>query len=200
LVAATGLIRFKEFRAARAYHVYALVFALIAFFGVVILGTLEGIVIAALCSVIMLMYYTSVPKVYVVGRKAGADLFRPLEDHPQDETVPGLLLLRIEGLMYFANVSNAIDRVASLIDQYEPRVVAVDCSGVPIFEYTAVKQLREFADKLRDAGVEFWIADLNRDALEVVERSTFGQTLGHERMFFNLQQAVDAYTAPRDSP
>ncbi len=199
LVAAAGLIKFKEFRSLRAYHIYAFSFAVIAFLGVVILGTLEGILIAALCSIIMLMFYTSIPRVYVVGRKAGTDVFRPLEDHPQDETFPGLLLLRIEGPMYFANVSQAIDQVMSLVRQYEPRFIVIDCSAVPLFEYTAMKQFREFDDKLKEASVELWIADLNPEALKVVEPSSFGQELGHERMVFNLEQAVEAYLSTRQN-
>lgn len=199
LVAAAGLIKFKEFQTLRDYRIYAFVFAGIAFFGVVILGTLEGILIAIICSMIMMMYYSSVPKVYAVGRKAGTDVFRPLEDHPQDETLPGLLLLRIEGLMYFANVSNALDQVTSLLRQYESQVIVIDCSAINLFEYTAMKQFRDFDGNLKEAGIELWLADLNREAFKVVEGSTFGQQLRHERMFFNLEQAVEAYISTRQS-
>ena len=199
LVAAAGLIKFKEFQSLRAYRIYGFVFAVITFLGVILLGTLEGILIAALFSMVTILYATSIPKVYVVGRKAGTNVFRPLEDHPQDETFPGLLLLRIEGPMYFANVSQAIDQVASLVRQYEPRFIVIDCSAVALFEYTAIRHFRDFDDKLQDTGVELWIADLNPEAFKVVGPSSFGQALGHERMFFNLEQAVEAYISTRQN-
>jgi high affinity sulfate transporter 1 len=197
LVAAAGLIKFGEFRTIRAYHIYAFSFAVIAFLGVVFVGTLEGILIAALCSMITILYGTSVPRVYAVGRKSGTNVFRSLEDHPQDETIPDLLALRIEGLMYFANVGNAINQITALARQYEPRVIVIDGSAITIFEYTAVKQFHEFDGKLQDAGVELWIAALNRQAFKVVEPSAFGQELGHERLFFNLEQAVEAFSSTR---
>jgi MFS superfamily sulfate permease-like transporter len=195
LVAAAGLIKFKEFRVVREFHVIGFSFAIIAFFGVIILGTLEGILIAALCSMITVLYYTSTPRVYAVGRKAGTDVFRPLEDHPQDETFAGLLLLRIEGPMYFASVSKAIDQIASLArQQEESQVIVVDCSAVTLFEFTALRQFAEFDDKLNESGVELWIAALNRDTLRVFERTSFGKQLQYDRMFFNLEQAVEAYS------
>ena len=170
------------------------VFAVIAFLGVVFIGTLEGILIAAICSLVTIQYGTSIPNVYEVGRKAGTNIFRPVEDHPQDETYPDLLLLRIEGLLYFANVNYAIDKITTLAREKEPRVIVVDCSAVPIIEYTAMKELQEFDSKLRDAGIELWIADLNRNMFEVIESSTFGQVLQQERMFFNLEQAVETFS------
>jgi hypothetical protein len=60
-----------------------------------------------------------------------------------------------------------------------------------------VKQFHEFDGKLQDAGVELWIAALNRQAFKVVEPSAFGQELGHERLFFNLEQAVEAFSSTR---
>ena len=193
LVAAVGLIKFGEFQILQTYHIYALLFAVIAFFGVVILGTLEGILVAAVCSMITIMYNTSVPRVYAVGRKTGTNVFRPLEDHPQDETFPGLLILRIEGLLYFANVAKAIDQITILNRQYKPQVIVIDCSAIPIFEYTAMKQFRDFDSKAKEAGIDLWIAALNPRTLEVVKRASFGQALSYERMFFNLEQAVEAY-------
>ena len=75
----------------------------------------------------------------------------------------------------------------------------IDCSAVALFEYTAIRHFRDFDDKLQDTGVELWIADLNPEAFKVVGPSNFGQALGHERMFFNLEQAVEAYISTRQN-
>ena len=56
------------------------------------------------------------------------------------------------------------------------------------------KMLTEFEEKLRDGDVTLWLAALNPEPLKVIERSPLGKTLGHDRMFFNLPQAVEAYT------
>ncbi len=94
LVAAAGLVKLSEFRKIRKVRYIELVWAVVAFFGVIILGTLQGILVAVIVSVLALLYLASNPPVYQVGRKVGTDVFRPLKDHPDDETFPGLLMLR----------------------------------------------------------------------------------------------------------
>ncbi|UCC53500.1 MAG: hypothetical protein JSV68_05915, partial [Anaerolineaceae bacterium] len=63
----------------------------------------------------------------------------------------------------------------------------------PIFEYTALKRFREFDQKLAAGGVTMWISALNRDTLAAVQRAPLGKKMRGERMFFNLEQAVEAY-------
>ena len=60
-------------------------------------------------------------------------------------------------------------------------------------EYTAVKMLIEGEEQLRQEGIALWLAALNPEALAVVQRSKLGETLGRERMFFNVQAAVEKY-------
>ena len=60
-------------------------------------------------------------------------------------------------------------------------------------EYTALKMLTEADEKLRREGIALWLVGLNPEALEVVQRSTLGETLGRQRMFVNLETAVQAF-------
>jgi MFS superfamily sulfate permease-like transporter len=69
----------------------------------------------------------------------------------------------------------------------------VDCSAIPDFEYTALEMLTRMEDKLREQGITLWLAALNPEPLKIVERSPLGTALGHERMFFNLEQAVEVF-------
>jgi MFS superfamily sulfate permease-like transporter len=168
--------------------------ALAACAGVVLLGTLQGILVAIAISVLTLFYQANHPAVYAVGRKPGTEVFRPLlGEHPGDETFPGLLIVRTEGRMTFASAPRVGERLRALVDEANPRVVILECSAIPDFEYTALRALIGAEEKLRGGGVALWLAALNPEALKVVERSPLGQALGHERMFFNLREAVKAY-------
>lgn len=193
LVAAAGLVKIGEFRTIGQIRTHELRWAVIAFAGVVLLGTLEGILVAVVLSMLDIIYQANHPPVYEVGRKPGTDVFRPLEDHPDDQTFPGLLMLRTEGRMYFGNAPRVQEKMLELLQQRHPQVIVVDCSAIPDIEYTALKQWTETEERLRDAGITLWLAALNPEPLRVIERSPLGATLGHERMFFNLEQAVEAY-------
>jgi MFS superfamily sulfate permease-like transporter len=193
LAAAAGLINVGEFRAIGRYRTTELIWALVAFGGVLLLGTLEGILVAVALSVLMLLHAANHPPAYEVGRKPGADFFRSLEDHPDDETFPGLLIMRTEGWMNFASMPNAREKLHLLILDSKPRVIILECSAIPDIEYSALMVLTEAEGKMARAGVELWLVGLNPEPFQRIRTSPLGQTLGDERMFPNLGQAVDAY-------
>jgi MFS superfamily sulfate permease-like transporter len=134
--------------------------------------------------------------VHVLGRKPGTNVFRPRSDeHPEDESFPGLLLIRPEGRIFFANVGRVVEKIRPLIVESKPSVVALHLRGVFDLEYTALKVFTEAEKALRADGVLLWLVGLNPGVLAMVQNSPLGQTLGRERMFFNLEQAVAAYQA-----
>jgi SulP family sulfate permease len=195
LVAAAGLIKVAEFRKIARFRTIELVWALVAFAGVVVMGTLQGILVAVAISMAVLIYLANHPPVYIVGRKSGTDVFRTLVDHPDDETFPGLLMLRSEGILYFASAPRAIERYWAAIRRVGPRVVVLECSAIPNIEYTALGLLADFEEKLTESGITLWLAALNTGALQAIEGSALGRRLTHERMFFNLEQAVESFVA-----
>ena len=101
IVYSVGLIQPAEFRAIRNVRAMEFRWALIACAGVLVFGTLKGIVVAIIVSMIGLASQTAHPRVHVIGRKRGADVLRPLSpEHPDDETFEGLLIVRPEGRLY----------------------------------------------------------------------------------------------------
>jgi MFS superfamily sulfate permease-like transporter len=195
VVATTAiLLNPKDFRSIARIRHMELWWALAALAGVVLLGTLQGILIAVSISLLVLLYQANHPPVYALGRKPGTNIFRPLSDkYPEDETFPGLLIVRTEGRMTFASAPRIGSRFWELIHETSPRVLVVDFGAIPDIEYTALKMLIGAEEKLRDGGTTLWLAALNPEPLKVIERSPLGQILGHDRMFYNLEQAVEAY-------
>jgi sulfate permease, SulP family len=168
--------------------------ALAAFAGVVVLGTLRGILFSVAVSVLTLFYQANHPHVYALRRKPGTDVFRPPSlDHPEDETIPGLLILRTEGRMTFASAPHVRQQLRALVVEAHPQVVILECSAIPDFEYTALQALIEAEQKLHENGIALWLTALNPDALSVVNRSALGKALGTGRMFFTLPDAVMAF-------
>jgi MFS superfamily sulfate permease-like transporter len=193
LIAAAGLIKVDEFRRIRAVRYIEFRWAVVAFFGVIILGTLEGILLAVLISLAALLHSAEHPPVYLLGRKPGTNVFRPLAEQPNDETFDGLLILKSEGLLFFANIQSFLEQVDAFIHLEQPHVLLLDASTIPAITYTALKQLREFDEKLQDADITFWIASLTADTFHILERTSLGRNMGHERLFLDLEIAVSSY-------
>jgi SulP family sulfate permease len=194
IVYSIGLIKPAEFAAILGIRRTEFTWALAAFAGVVLLGTLKGIIVAIVISLVALAYQVADPPVQVLGRKPGTNVFRPRsEEHPEDETFPGLLLLRIEGRVFFANAENIAAKIRALIDEARPRIVVIDLSAVPDLEYTALKSLSNGEKRYRDRAVSLWLVGLNPGVLRMVQKSALGKVLGREAMHFNLELAVKEY-------
>src|SRR5207253_10078559 len=91
--------------------------ALIALAGVILLGTLQGILVAIVVSLVALAFQTADPPVRELGRKPGTDVFRPRsKQHPEDETFPGLLIIQLEGRAFFVNAERIGEKMKALAD------------------------------------------------------------------------------------
>ncbi len=168
--------------------------AIAALVGVILFGVLNGVLFAVAVSILTLMYKANHPPLYVLGRKKGTiDVFRQFETHPDDEIFPGLLILRTEGALTFASAPNIKDKFNRLIAEYSPKVILIDLSAVPNIEYTALLMLANAEEKLQERGVELQLSSLNPQVLDVIRRSDLGKKLGTNRMFFNIELAIDAY-------
>jgi SulP family sulfate permease len=189
-----GLLSPVEFRKIRTIRHAEFRWALVGLAGVVLLGSLRGILVAVVVSLLAITYESNHPRVYALGRKVGTDVFRPLAtEHADDETFQGLLILRTEGRVYFANAQRIGDKMWPMVREAKPKVLLIDCAAIPDIEYTAIKMLANAEEKLREEGVSLWLAGLNPEALRVIQRSPLGKVLGSHRMFFNIQQAVERY-------
>jgi high affinity sulfate transporter 1 len=194
IVYSIGLIKPAEFGEILKIRLNEFTWAIAAFAGVVALGTLKGIVVAIVLSLVGLAYQAADPPVYVLGRKLGTNVFRPrTKEHPEDESFPGLLILRPEGRIFFANAEHIAEKMRHLADEAKPRVVAIDLSAVPDLEYTALKALVEGEKRQREHGVRMWLVGLNPGVLQVIQRSPLGEVLGREELHFNLEAAVTKF-------
>ena len=106
------------------------------------------------------------------------------------QTFDGLLILRPEGRLYFANAQNVVDQIKALIAERKPRVVALDLSRVPDIEYSALQMLQEGS---RRTSTTFWLVGLNPGVLEMVRRAGLDKELGPDRLLFNARTAIKRY-------
>jgi len=196
IVYSVGLIDPAEFAAIRRIRTMEFGWALAAAAGVLLLGTLKGILVAIVVSLVSLSVQAAQPKVYAIGRKRGADVLRPLSpEHPDDETFEGLLIVRPEGRIFFANVESVAEQIRALIARHQPRVLALDMSRVPDIEYSALRLLLDLDRRALALGIDWWLVALNPEVLEVVKRCGLAERLGRERMLFNARTAIERFLA-----
>ena len=196
IVYSVGLIQPVEFLAIRRVRTMEFRWAIAAALGVLVFGTLKGIVVAIILSLVGLAGQAAYPRVHVIGRKRGADVLRPVSpEHPDDETLPGLLIVRPEGRLFFVNAQYVAERIDALVKTHQPRVLALDMSRVFDLEYSALQALVEYEKRATERGAIVWLVGLNPGVLEVVRHAGLDERLGRGRMLFNARAAIERYQA-----
>jgi sulfate permease, SulP family len=192
LPALVRLYRFHTRGAGRAYAVAArpdFVAALAALLGVLVFDTLPGLFIGIGVSLLLLLYRASRPHVAVLGRDPGTEgRWSDLRRHPGNEGVPGIVVLRPESGLFFANADAVRQAIRGGAGE-GTKAVVLDAETVPTIDVTAVTMLVELAGELRRDGIELVLA---RDVGSVGELVRLGEGESSLRTYPTVQAAVDA--------
>ncbi len=176
------------------------VLAILCFAGVLVFGLLVGLAIAVVLSLLALVYRAYRPSYAILGRAPGAVdderlRYRGIEDHPDCETFPGLVILRVDGELFFANARWFRETVRSLVrDQRPPvREVLVHAGAVPHLDTTAAAMLKELVTELHEAGVELAFARATTGLVHDMERNGIAKLVGDDRFFDTVAAGVDEF-------
>jgi SulP family sulfate permease len=191
-MAATGLVDVGEAR--RLWRVKRSDFCLLAlsFCATLGLGIERGIIVAVVASLLVVLSQSARPHIAVLGRVPGTTNFRNVDRTPDAVTIPGVVVVRIDAPLYFAN-SDFLARTLRKVEAAHPerlRVMILDCSSVTSIDTSADFVLSELADDYGARGVEFFLADVKGVVLDVMRRSGFYARLGPARFFFSTHEAV----------
>jgi MFS superfamily sulfate permease-like transporter len=193
LLTGIEMVKPRQFAAIARVRRTELTWALATVAGVVLIGTLQGILLAVAISILMLIYQANHPPVYAVAYNREQRVFRRVGENEADETFPGLLIMRAEGRLTFANAENAGDKMRTLVQQSNPRVIVLECSGIPDIEYTVLVKLAEAEQRLNERGVTLWLAAVNPGLMPVLARSELVVAKDPSRLFANLHKALEAW-------
>ena len=126
--------------------------------GVLVFDTLPGLFIGVAISFVLPVYRSSRPNVAVLGRESDTGVFVDVARDPNAATVPGVVVLRPESGLYFANAEAIRARVLDEVERTGASAVVLDAQTVPFIDVTAVRMLDALADDLGRRRVRFALA------------------------------------------
>lgn len=191
--AAWNLCDFGEFGRLWRFRGIGLLVAVATMIGVVAFGMLEGILIGVGLSVVLVMKHLSTPADAELGRLPGSDEFRDIERNPQARTLPGVLVYRFSGPLFFANASRFSQRVEARVLNAVPPVqhVVLDASGINEIDLTAVESLQGLARTLAERGIDLRIGGAIGGLRDPLERGGVMAALGG-KFYRTVDEAVRA--------
>ncbi|NJL02241.1 MAG: sulfate permease [Spirulinaceae cyanobacterium SM2_1_0] len=167
--------------------------AFLATFAVVLAAdVVAGILAGVAVSLLLYLWRTSRPHIAIIGRIAGTEHFRNVERHPV-LTCPEVLTVRVDESLYFANTRALEDFLLNAAAQ-NPTVqhLVLTCSGINFIDGSALETLERLLDRLREMGVQFYLAEVKGPVLDGLERIGFIEHLGRDRLFLSTAQAMQA--------
>jgi sulfate permease, SulP family len=196
----------------RLYHVYAgqvnsgygvtarpdFIAAVAALLGVTVFDTLPGLFIGITVSLVLLLYRASRPRVAELAKPVGADHYVDLERLQNTDPLPGIVILRVESGLFFADADWVRDHVKAAAKRPGIRSVILDASNVAFIDVTAVEMLDQLTESLAEEGVTLRVARDIGDVRDVLRRAGAGAPL--QRTYPSVQAAVDAAQAEPVSP
>lgn len=199
IVAVTSLIDRKTLKEAWHYDRSDALSLLATALGVVALGVEAGILTGVVLSLGVLVWRSSHPHLAVVGRVPGSEHFRNIKRHAV-ETVPGLLALRVDESLFFANATILEDYIEKLLtDDPSPRYVLLISSAVNQVDTTALGVLTQLERSLSARGMTFALAEVKGPVMDRLRTTELGQRLTG-KVFVSVYEAFEHATRSGESP
>jgi high affinity sulfate transporter 1 len=191
LVAVSGLINIPELRRVWSLSKMEFGVAMIALAGVLIFGILKGVLLAAIASLLLLLRRVAYPHVARLGRIKGTHRYSDVLRHPDNETVPGVLIVRVEASILYFNVPHIRDEVRRFIADFGPelRRVIWDMSTSPYVDLAGAKLVAEIDAELERRKLDLRIVDAHSTVRELI-RKRCGRAVGEVSRRISIEDAM----------
>ena len=170
--------------------------AVAAIIATLLVGVLAGVVIGIGFSLIWLISVATRPRMPLMGREPGTHVFRDLDEHPGDEQYPGVVVLRLDGGLFFATSDALEDRVREVaLSTSGITGIVLDCEGIDFIDSQGSAKLHEVLGLARQAGITLRLARVKPAVHDLLARDGVLDDIGAENIHGNIDHAVTAQLA-----
>ncbi len=187
LVAVRGLVNVKEMKRLWKLSRPEFWIAMAAFSGVLMLGILRGVLLAAFCSLIVLLAGASRPNVAALGRMPATRRYSELGRHPEAQEIPGVFVFRVDVSVLYFNAEHIRESVKRAAAARQAKVAVCDLSSTPNMDISGATMLHELNEDLQREGGCLKLAEVRTRIRVLLREAGFGELLPHE----DYQQTVD---------
>jgi len=195
VMAITGMVKVKAIR--RLYRLNRMDFALaiVAMLGVLTFEALEGLMIAVILSLLALVWRASQSRLSILGREPGRLILSDIRRHPENRAIPGLLILRPDEGLFFANADALRNEIINLVEEAQPpvKVILLDLEMSNQLDVPSVDMLAELIEELKQRNAEMWLSRLHKPVYDALERSSVLQEIGEKNIHSRMLESILVY-------
>ncbi len=195
IYAGLRLIDVKEFARIARYRRTELLIALATTTGVLVLGVLQGVLVAVGLSLLDVIRRVARPHDAVEGLVPDLAGMHDVDDYDSAMLVPGLLVYRYDAPLFFANADNFLSRVRECVAIYDPEWVLLNAEAIGDVDLTGADALETLRSELEGQGIVLALARLKQDQREALQPSGLLERIGTQHIFPTLPTALEGYRA-----
>ncbi len=190
-----GMMDLPEMRRLARVQRFDFWIAVAAIAGTLVFGVLAGVMIGIGLSLLWLISVATRPPMPLLAREPGTQVFRELDEYPADEQFPGVVILRLDGGLFFATSDALEDRVRE-VALSTPGIsgIVLDCEGIDFIDSQGSAKMGEILELTKHAEITLRLARVKPSALEILKRDGFLERIGTDRIHGNVFRAVQAAT------
>ncbi|GAA3870450.1 SulP family inorganic anion transporter [Leifsonia kafniensis] len=196
-----GMINIPEMRRLARVQPFDFWVAIAAIVGTLAFGVLAGVMIGIGLSLLWLIAVATHPHMPILARKAKTEVFRDLSEHPDDEVIPGVVVIRMDGGLFFATSDALEDRLREIIHSSPGLTgIVLDCAGINFIDSQGSAKLSDVVRLAEDSGLTLRLARLKPDISATLERDGVLQRIGAGNIHGNVATAVQAHLEKLNPP
>ncbi|XP_073310681.1 high affinity sulfate transporter 2-like [Primulina huaijiensis] len=172
-----------------------------AFFGVVFVSVEIGLLIAVALSIAKILLQVTRPRTAVLGKIPGTLVYRNIQEHPEANKIPGLLIVRVDSAIYFSNSNYIRERILRLLtdeeeehlkdsSQQKIQYLIIEMSPVTDIDTSGIRSLEDLHKHLQKKDVQVVLANPGQVVLDKLYASEFTNSIGEDKIFFTVVDAV----------
>jgi MFS superfamily sulfate permease-like transporter len=195
LMAVRGLIKIRELIRVRRLSRLEFRVAMVALLGVVALGIEQGVLLAAVVSLLMLLVRESQPHVAFLGRIPGTRRYSDLARHPHNERIPGVVAFRIEADLLYFNADHILRDILARVRQENPppRFVVCDLSTSPYVDIAGARMLSRLHEELSRLGVLLRIVEAHALVRDLLRAEGLEEKVGPINRYASIDDVVEDF-------
>jgi MFS superfamily sulfate permease-like transporter len=194
ITAALSLMDFAALRRFAEVRRSSLVVSLVATAGVMLLGVLQGIVVAIVLIVLLFFQRGWRPHGEVLGSVPALGGWHSTSKYPEATELPGIVVFRWEAPLFFANSGQFRSEVRRLVRERAPGWIVLQCEAITDIDVTAAEMLKVLDEELNGDGIHLAFVELRDRLQDLVRRYGLHTTLDREHIYPSLDQALEAIT------
>ena len=167
--------------------------AMVALFGVLVAGVFPGLMIAVFLSLLIVLYRSSQPSLSVLGKIPGHEAYGDIDENPEADQYPRILILRPNVPLFFANANLMHSQIRKLVlsSTESLKAIIVDLSASDDLDVAVTDMLKGLTDELGQNGIRLLIANAKSSTITRLEQAEVVELIGEQNIYLRVQEAVE---------